>query len=109
MVRRVAYGILYTYDISGATPFVKRFSRGRRESPAAIIADFHLLDGATGFDAIELVRAAFGCAKIPAIVVTGDPSEATRRRAAERGFGYLVKPLHGEQLRALLADMLSPA
>jgi len=86
-----------------------RFSLGRCELPAAILADYHLLDGATGFDAIDAVRASFACAKIPAIVISGDPSEATRRRAAQRGFGYLAKPLRVERLRSLLAHMLSAA
>jgi signal transduction histidine kinase len=86
-----------------------RFSLGRRELPAAILADYHLLDGATGFDAIDAVRASFACVKIPAIVISGDPSEATRRRAAERGFGYLAKPLRVERLRSLLAHLLSAA
>jgi signal transduction histidine kinase len=86
-----------------------RFSLGRRELPAAILADYHLLDGATGFDAIDAVRASFACVKIPAIVVSGDPSDATRRRAAERGFGYLTKPLRVERLRSLLAHVLSAA
>jgi signal transduction histidine kinase/ActR/RegA family two-component response regulator len=85
------------------------FSRGRRELPAAILADYHLLDGVTGFDAIDAVRASLACINIPAIVITADPSEATRRRAAERGFGYLNKPLRVERLRSLLAHMLSAA
>jgi signal transduction histidine kinase len=86
-----------------------RFSLGRRELPAAILADYHLLDGATGFDAIDAVRASLACIRIPAIVISGDPSEATRRRAAERGFGYLNKPLRVERLRSLLAHILSAA
>ncbi|MGD0472081.1 MAG: hybrid sensor histidine kinase/response regulator [Candidatus Velthaea sp.] len=86
-----------------------RFSLGRRELPAVILADYHLLDGATGFDAIDAVRASFACTKIPAIVISADPNEATRRRAAERGFGYLGKPLRVERLRSLLAHMLSAA
>jgi signal transduction histidine kinase len=86
-----------------------RFSLGRHELPAAILADYHLLNGATGFDAIDAVRASFACVKIPAIVISGDPSEATRRRAAERGFGYLAKPLRVERLRSLLAHVLSAA
>jgi signal transduction histidine kinase len=86
-----------------------RFSRGRRELPAVILADYHLLDGETGFDAIDAVRASLACIKIPAIVISADLSEATRRRAAERGFGYLYKPLRVERLRSLLAHMLSAA
>jgi hypothetical protein len=63
-------------------------SRVRRELPAAILADYHLLDGVT---------------------ITADPSDAMRRRAAERGFGYLDKPLRIERLRSLLAHMLAAA
>jgi signal transduction histidine kinase len=84
------------------------FSRLRGERPSAILTDSHLVDGATGFDAIDAVRASFGVT-IPAIVITGDPSEATRRRAAEKGFGYLNKPLRVERLRSLLAHMVSAA
>jgi signal transduction histidine kinase len=86
-----------------------RFSLGRSQLPAAILADYHLLNGATGFDAIDAVRASFAGVKIPAIVITGDPNEATRRRAAELGFGYLSKPLRIERLRSLLAHMLTAA
>jgi signal transduction histidine kinase len=85
------------------------FSRGRLALPAAILADYHLLDGATGFDAIDAVRASFACAKIPAIVITADASEATRRNAADRGFGVLTKPLRIERLRSLLAHLLAAA
>jgi signal transduction histidine kinase/ActR/RegA family two-component response regulator len=84
-------------------------SRGRRDRPAAILADYHLHDGTTGFDVIDAVRASFAGAQIPAIVITADPSESTRRRAAERGFGYLKKPLRVERLRALLAHMFAAA
>jgi signal transduction histidine kinase len=84
-------------------------SRGRRDAPAVILADYHLLDGATGFDAIDAVRASLARMTIPAIVITADPSEATRRRAAERGFGYLDKPLRVERLRSLLAHVLAAA
>ncbi len=84
-----------------------RFSLGRCELPGVIVADYHLLDGATGFDAIDAVRASFACLKIPAIVISGDLSETTRRRAAERGFGFLTKPLRIERLRSLLAHVLS--
>jgi signal transduction histidine kinase/CheY-like chemotaxis protein len=84
-------------------------SRGRRERPAAILADYHLHDGSSGFDAIDALRASFACHDIPAIVITADPSDVARRRAAERGFGYLNKPLRVERLRSLLAHMLAAA
>ncbi len=84
-------------------------SRGRRDHPAAILADDELLDGATGFDAIDAVRASLAGARIPAIVIASSASEATRRRAAERGVGYLAKPLRVERLRSLLAHLLAAA
>jgi signal transduction histidine kinase len=108
-MRRILHGWGMDAIAARSVEDAVRFSLGRRDVPAAILADYHLLDGATGFDAIDAVRASFACTRIPAIVVSGDPSEATRRRAAERGFGYLNKPLRVERLRSLLAHILSAA
>ncbi len=84
------------------------FLRAQYLRPAVIVADYYLANGATGFDAIEAVRASFAYPGIPAIIVTADPGEAVRRRAADRGFGYLNKPLRIERLRSLLAHVLAP-
>jgi CheY-like chemotaxis protein len=49
--------------------------------PDLIISDYRLADGATGIDAIELLRAAAG-APIPAFVITGDTAPSTCARPA---------------------------
>jgi signal transduction histidine kinase len=84
-------------------------SRGRAGHLAAILADYDLCGGATGFDAIDAVRASLAAAHIPAIVIAATASDVTRRRAAERGCGYLAKPLRVERLRSLLAHVIAAA
>ncbi len=74
--------------------------------PAAILADYHLGRGATGLETIEAVRASLAF-PIPAVVITADASETTKRLVSQRGCWYLSKPVRAERLRELLVRMLA--
>jgi signal transduction histidine kinase len=72
-------------------------------TPAVLIADYHLDEGANGLDAIATVRAATG-GGIPAVLLTADRTPAVREEASSRGVHVLNKPLKPAALRALLAQ-----
>jgi FixJ family two-component response regulator len=64
--------------------------------PACVILDLHMPD-ANGFDVQK--RLAQEGAGIPVIVVTGQDSPETRRRAMQaQPIAYLLKPMHAELL-----------
>jgi signal transduction histidine kinase/CheY-like chemotaxis protein len=74
--------------------------------PDLVIADYHLDDGARGFDAIDIVQQEFG-AVIPACIVTADHSPAVTEAAAARGLEILRKPVKPAELRSLMAYLLA--
>lgn len=47
------------------------------QAPDLVISDFHLLDGSTGVQAVQDIRAAFG-KNIPAFIVSGDTSKVVQ-------------------------------
>jgi CheY-like chemotaxis protein len=71
-----------------------------RRRPDLIVCDYRLPQGATGVDAIEMLRGAF---EIPALLISGD---ATSPRGEDGAGGYrlLHKPVSAETFRALLVD-----
>jgi signal transduction histidine kinase len=75
-------------------------------SPDLVIADYHLDDGARGFDAIDAVQNEIEAA-IPACIVTADRSEAVTEAAAARGLEILRKPVKPAELRSLMAYLLA--
>ncbi len=77
-----------------------------RANPDLIIADYHLDDGARGFDAIDVVQKEIEAA-IPACIVTADHSEAVTEAAAARGLEILRKPVKPAELRSLMAYLLA--
>lgn len=74
--------------------------------PDIIIADQHLDDGDLGSFAIAEIRYRLGRV-VPALIVTGDPSEVVVSMAREIGVELMRKPLKPAQLRALLAHLLA--
>jgi two-component system repressor protein LuxO len=75
-----------------------------RERPNLVICDLKLPDG----DGLAVVRAArSGQSPPPVIVVTGFPSEATRRAALAAGAtGFLTKPFAATALLAAVRSSL---
>ncbi len=69
------------------------------ESVDLIVADLRLSDGASGIVAIDRLRDARG-RSIPALLVSGDTSEAARTDARKSGITLLAKPVVAHALRA---------
>jgi signal transduction histidine kinase/ActR/RegA family two-component response regulator len=74
--------------------------------PDVVISDFHLSNQATGMEAIEQLRAAFG-APIPAFLVSGDISPALLQEVQRGGYHLLHKPVDPMPLRTMLNRLLS--
>jgi len=74
--------------------------------PDIIIADQHLDGGDLGSATIAEIRDYLGRG-VPALIVTGDSSDAVVRLAREAGVELMRKPLKPAQLRALLAHLLA--
>ncbi len=72
-----------------------------------IVADLRLSDGASGIDAIDRLREARGRA-IPALLVSGDTSEAARAAARASGITLLAKPVVAHALRTAADRALAP-
>jgi CheY-like chemotaxis protein len=73
--------------------------------PDLIIADYHLPDGKTGVQAIEVMRNAFG-QSIPAFLISGDTHPERLRRVHAKGYLLLHKPVDPMRLRAMLNQLL---
>ncbi|MGB3898435.1 MAG: hybrid sensor histidine kinase/response regulator [Mesorhizobium sp.] len=74
--------------------------------PDIVIADQHLNDGDLGSHTIAEVRDYLGRI-VPALIITGDPSDAVVKAARSAGIELMRKPLKPAQLRALLAHLLA--
>lgn len=75
------------------------------QPPDLIVSDYRLPDGMTGIDAVERLRAEFS-SDIPAILLSGDISEESLRHVQEHHFSMLHKPVHSDDLRAAIFEML---
>ncbi len=73
-------------------------------SPDMIIADQHLNNNERGTSVIRIVRQLTG-RRVPAIVVTADPSERLWKMADQGRIEVMRKPVKPAQLRALLTHM----
>jgi CheY-like chemotaxis protein len=76
---------------------------GQDRLPDLIVSDYHLSDGKTGIEAIELLRGEFG-SPIPAFLLSGDT--APLPMAQSSGFHLLHKPVDPMTLRAMVNRML---
>jgi signal transduction histidine kinase/ActR/RegA family two-component response regulator len=76
-----------------------------QHAPDLVLADYQLLDGATGLDVIEAMRARWGQG-IPAVVITGDTRADTVQQLAGQPLHVLYKPVHPAQLAELLQQLL---
>ncbi len=79
-----------------------------QQKPDLIISDYRLLDGKTGFDAIDRIRTACG-APIPAFLISGDTAPERLREAQASGFRLLHKPVPPMKLRAMVSQILKQA
>jgi DNA-binding response OmpR family regulator len=76
------------------------------EAPVLVISDLRLPDG----DGLDVVRAARLASPVPVIVVTGYPSDETRRAALTAGATtFLAKPFAAAMLLAAIRSSLDGA
>ncbi|SDR44387.1 Signal transduction histidine kinase [Rhizobiales bacterium GAS113] len=77
--------------------------------PDIIISDYHLANGATGYEVIARLRDRFG-QSVPAFLMSGDTSPEALREARASGFQLLHKPVPPMKLRLMLNQLVrSPA
>ena len=76
--------------------------------PDLVICDLHLADGESGMDALQGLRAAVG-RQLPALMLSGDSSEAARATARVEGVCLLLKPVDPDELLAELRRRLDGA
>jgi two-component system CheB/CheR fusion protein len=70
-----------------------------------VISDYHLGFAETGDQVIASLRSRLGTA-LKAILVTGDTSPALKTLGADQNVRVASKPVHPEQLLALLTELL---
>ena len=93
--------VLTATDLSAA----RRELRRAALPPDIILADHHLEGGETGIGAIQALSRDLA-ARVPAILITADYSEALREAAQASGYPILNKPLRPAALRALMSQVL---
>ncbi|MFO8142286.1 MAG: NahK/ErcS family hybrid sensor histidine kinase/response regulator, partial [Marinobacter sp.] len=71
-----------------------------------ILADYHLDDNHTGFEAIYHIRCHLG-RDIPAAILTADRSDEIRRLVSSQCMPILNKPVKPNRLRALVTGLIS--
>jgi len=74
--------------------------------PELVLADFHLDQGLTGCHVVRDLRAHFACT-IPAVMITADRSEQSRRAMQRLKAPLLNKPVKPGKLRAVLSQLLA--
>jgi protein-histidine pros-kinase len=67
------------------------------KAPDLIISDFHLADGSTGIEAVEILRDAFD-REIPAFIVTGDTSKLVDEARTVENCIIVNKPVNTDEL-----------
>lgn len=72
--------------------------------PDLVIVDYHLDNGATGFEALAGAVERWG--NMPAIVISADISEQVRDGAKAQGCHYLSKPVKPAALRSLVRRLV---
>ena len=89
---------------SSAREAMRALSKEHIWTPEIIIADQHLDNGETGTSVIRVLRQLIG-KRIPAVIVTADPSEQLWKMAGQNRFDVMQKPIKPAQLRALLTHL----
>jgi CheY-like chemotaxis protein len=74
-------------------------------APDIALVDYQLLNGESGLMVAEEMHRRWG-RRIPVILITGHTRTETIQLLRETGYPTLYKPVHAEQLRALLSRLL---
>ena len=75
-------------------------------APDAILADYHLDHGLTGWDVVLAVRGRFNQA-LPAVMITADRSDQCRQQLQGCGVPVLNKPVKPGKMRSVLSHLLA--
>ena len=75
-------------------------------APEVILADFHLDQGATGWEVAQALRERFGEA-IPVVMITADRSDQCRKQLQGLGVPVLNKPVKAGKMRSVLSHLLA--
>ena len=67
------------------------------------MADYHLDGGSLGMAAIDMLHQCYG-SDVPALVISGNRSEALEAEIRALGHGFLRKPVAPAKLRAMLSE-----
>jgi signal transduction histidine kinase len=81
---------------------------GLGRPPGLIVADYHLDGGSVGTAAIDMLHHCYG-SDVPALVISGNRSEALEAEVRALGHGFLRKPVAPAKLRAMLSYLVSEA
>ncbi|MCP5286805.1 MAG: response regulator [Burkholderiaceae bacterium] len=74
--------------------------------PDLLLVDYRLPQGATGLDALAVIRARWPQRRLPAIVITGSSLGGHEDEAMTHDFHLLIKPVLPNKLRAMIAFKL---
>jgi len=74
--------------------------RERALRPEAVLTDYSLSAGVTGFDVIDALRAQYGA--LPAAIITGETDPISREQLRNSEYPVLLKPVQADELRKLL-------
>ena len=95
--------------LAARTPDEARAHALATETIDLILADLHLDDGVTGFDALASLERGLeqGLGHLPPVImITADHSDKVAEQAAAKGYGLLTKPVKPAALRALMRQKL---
>ena len=95
----------YSVAMAASAEETRALTQQLAEEPAVIVSDYHLLDGATGVDAVAGVREHFG-RDIPAFIVTGDTSKVIQGLRPLPNSTVMSKPVDTDQLLALTREVV---
>ncbi len=100
LLERMGYDVLTAGTIQEALEHVTAHG----DELHGVVSDLRLANGEDGIDAITRVQATLGTA-IPAVLITGDTSQAEVRRAHESGHTVLFKPVQPRDLVSVLSKL----
>jgi len=101
----VAHRVLLLEDDPGLRQASRRWLAADGFAPGLVVCDLYLADGENGGDALQRLRAAAGRA-LPALLLSGDSSDAARSLARVEGVRMLLKPVDPDELLAELRLLL---
>jgi signal transduction histidine kinase/CheY-like chemotaxis protein len=105
-VRTALDGLLRRWGcaVETAAGGAEALSEGRVR-PDLVLCDLHLVDGGSGFDVLDRLKARWA-AGLQGIIVTADASPERIAEAHARGYPLLRKPVRPAKLRALVEQRL---